>query len=145
MTLRSFGWVVMVMAGVLAGSAPAASAAPTSIHQHRLNAFTGLTDDFGAPLVPIAAADSDHASPSSATPVGAGDGTSAAVGLAAVPGCEAATTGAIARLCHSYAFGFCQGVAIERSPGTANEDVENYSIVTEMLISSGGQRKLPHF
>lgn len=146
MTGRSLGWAVVpaFVAVALAGSAQPASAAGTLIHQYRLNEFTGQTDDFGGPsLLPIVAADPDGAGAlgvPGAVALGSADAVPA-LGLAATPGCVAGAPDTLPRQCQGYAFGFSQGLTLERGPGTANEDAEHYLIVVEMLISHGGGRR----
>ena len=152
MTLRSFGWAAMpsLIALFLAGSAQTASAAGTSIHQYRLNEFTGLADDFGdAPLAPIVAVDTDGAGPLG-VPGGAGPGSDdvapVALGLVAAPGCVPGSPGTVTRLCQSYAFGYSQGLTFEGSLTTANRHGRNYAIVIEMLLSDAvGRRRFFDF
>lgn len=149
MTLRSLGWAVMpaLVAVVLTGSAQTAFAGATSIHQYRLNEFTGETDDFGtSSLVPIEAADPGGGGPLGGSAV-AGPGSTGqvpALAIAAVPGCRPDTSGSITRLCQAYAFGFSQGVTLGRGIGAANEPAGNHLVVIEMLLFDGGGRRKVH-
>lgn len=152
MTLRSFGWASMplLVALVLAVMAQTASAAGTSIHQYRLNEFTGLADDFGdAPLVPIVAVDTDGAGPlgvPGAAGLGSDDVDPVALGLVAAPGCVPGSPGTVTRLCQGYAFGFSQGLTFEGGLGPANRQGRNYAIVIAMLLSDGvGRRRFFDF
>ena len=146
MTLRSLGRAVMpaLVAAALAGSAQTASAGATSIHQYRLNEFTGDTDDFAAPsLLQLEGADPDGAGPLGLTGVtGLGSGGSApALAVAAVPGCGAGTRGTVTRLCPGYAFGFSQGVALSGGPG---ESAGHHLTVIELLLFDDGRRRKIH-
>ena len=120
-----------LVAIVLAGVAQTASAAGTSIHQYRLNASTGLADDFGGPsLVPLVAVETESAGPLGVPGVAVlrPDAVPVAPGLASAPG-------------QGYAFGFSRSLMIEGGLGGASRDGRNYAFMIELLLSDAVDRR----